>query len=122
MNDDEVPDGYVPLAPLEAIARAGYEKGEDNKDEWSDRKFAALIGVSNRAVGRWRAAGGIVPWQSADLAAVALGLHPLSVWPERWLALDRGLLAGTDRRALREYDEAMEQIGRVLDARSKAAV
>jgi hypothetical protein len=111
MND--IPDGYVPLEPLEALARASFDESEGAV--WSNNVFAELCGVSNRAVGRWRAAGGVIPWTTADIAAVKLGFHPLIVWPELWLHLDRGLIAGTDRKALREYDAAMEKVGEALE-------
>ena len=108
----DIPKGYVPLEPLEALARAAFEK--NSEEEWSNNKFAEMVGVSNKAVGRWRAAGGLVPWTTADVAAVKLGLHPLSVWPELWLELDRGLIDGTDAKAMREYDKAMAHLGEAL--------
>jgi len=108
-----IPNGYVPLEPLEALARTRHEETDQNP--WSNNVFADLCGVSNRAVGRWRAAGGIIPWTTADIAAVKLGFHPLVVWPELWLDLDRGLLAGTDRKAMREYEAAMTKVGEALD-------
>lgn len=117
----EVPKNYLPLALLEAIARMAYEGREDNEGPWSDRRFAAMCGVSNKAVGRWRAAGGLVPWTTADTASVNLGLHPLSVWPEHWGRLDAKMVAGIDRKAIRDCEKAIEQVGLVLDARKTAA-
>jgi hypothetical protein len=110
MND--IPSGYVPLEPLEALARSRYEETEQTP--WSNNVFAELCGVSNRAVGRWRAAGGVIPWTTADIAAVKLGFHPLIIWPELWLDLDRGLIAGTDEKAIKEYDSAMKKVGEAL--------
>lgn len=109
----DVPDGYFPLAPLEALAREKFEETPDNL--WSDRKFAALVGTTGRTIGRWRKEG-CIPWVGADIAAVRLGHHPMLVWPERWSRLDRGLVAGTDKKALRELDRAIEQVGRVMEA------
>jgi len=122
MNDEDVPIGYVPLAPLEALAKGRYFESDDNHGAWSNNKFAEMVGVSNRAIGRWRAGGDLIPWASADIAAVRLGFHPMSVWPELWMALDRGLIAGTDKMALREYDAAMEEIGKVLAREREATV
>ena len=115
----DVPEGYFPLAPLEALAREKYEETADNP--WSDRKFAALVGTTPRTVGRWRQEARI-PWAGADIAAVKLGHHPMLVWPERWSRLDRGLVAGTDAKALREFDEAIEQVGRVMEAQRAQVV
>lgn len=80
-----VPPDRFPIEPLEALARQMYPDEETRP--WSDRAFGEMIGVAGRTVGRWRAAGGHIPWDAADLAAVRLGLHPMILWPERWMAL-----------------------------------
>ena len=46
------------------------------------RVLAERLGVSARTVWRWRASG-LNPTQ-ADRAAIALGLHPGSVWASWW--------------------------------------
>lgn len=116
---NNIPKGYVPVEPLEALAQSLYERTEE--EPWSNNKFAQMVGVSNRAVGRWRAAGGLIPWTTADIAAVRLGIHPLNVWPELWLELDRGLIDGTDRKAEREYDAAMKVVGEALSRKRHPA-
>jgi hypothetical protein len=122
---DQINDGYpdvppdkFPLAPLEAIARQKWQPADEDR-VWSDRAFGAMVGKPGRTIGRWRL-NGYIPWDSADVAAVALGLHPMSVWPERWMALDRGLIEGTDARAMREFDAAIEKVGQVIEARQPA--
>lgn len=42
-------------------------------------QLAPRIGVSERTVARWRAAGGLSVGQ-ADRAAVAAGTHPAVIW------------------------------------------
>jgi len=116
-----IPTGYVPVEPLEALARAEYARREAAPQEWSNNLFASLVGVSNRAIGRWRQAGGIIPWITADVAAIRLGFHPSIVWPMEWAELDRGIIDGTDARGLRQVDAAIEQIGRILDQRKVVA-
>jgi hypothetical protein len=50
---------------------------------FSSSRLSEMIGISTRAITRWRTSGGI-PWTSADEAAVALGLHPALVWGDAW--------------------------------------
>lgn len=49
-------------------------------DAHTDTQLAGALGVSRRTIVRWRARGGLDPWQ-ADRAATAAELHPLNVWP-----------------------------------------
>lgn len=46
----------------------------------TDAQLASAIGVTRRTIVRWRARGGLDPYQ-ADRAAIAAHLHPLHVWP-----------------------------------------
>lgn len=46
------------------------------------------LGVSLSSYHRYKKAGRI-PWIKADEAAIRLGLHPLLVWQDEWLDLDR---------------------------------
>ncbi len=46
------------------------------------RTLAERLGVSTRTVWRWRASG--LNQTQADHAAVAVGLHPGTVWPTWW--------------------------------------
>ena len=45
----------------------------------SHAALASLVGVSDRTLWRWQRSG--LNDTQADRAAVALGLHPVSVWP-----------------------------------------
>jgi hypothetical protein len=105
----------MPYAPLEALAITALRQTRPD-DEPNDYAIAVFLGVSHGAVNRWRTTGRI-PWMSADVAAVALGLHPMSIWPEEWMELDRGLLNGTDQRSIAAVERAIEQVGRVLEAK-----
>ncbi len=42
--------------------------------------LARRIGVSRRTVHRWAAHG--VPTHQADRAAIAIGSHPVCIWPD----------------------------------------
>jgi hypothetical protein len=61
----------LPLEPL--VARHGGVSG-----------LARALGCNTGQVGKWRQRG--VTLLSADRIAVALGLHPVEVWPE-WYAV-----------------------------------
>lgn len=61
----------LPLEPL--VARHGGVSG-----------LARALGRNRAQVGKWRQRG--VTLDSADRIAVALGLHPVEVWPE-WYAV-----------------------------------
>jgi hypothetical protein len=69
----------LPLKPLWDIARA-----QADDPGMSVVEFAHACRTTERAVTRWRS-NGMVPWISADEAAVALGLHPMLVWGNAWL-------------------------------------
>lgn len=43
------------------------------------------VGVESRTVFRWKRAG-VVPLYSADKVATFLGLHPLEIWGDEYLA------------------------------------
>jgi hypothetical protein len=110
----------LPLAPLEAIARVqadlpSYSSGE-TIGTWNDQVFAEMIGVSTRALSRWRALtdtypGGEIPWMTADAAAIRLGYHPLAIWHDAWDSLDADVLDG---KLDAEINKDLEQIGRVM--------
>lgn len=111
----------LPLEPLETLARVRHEDGSGPSRPFSDTVLAEMVGVSSRAVARWRANDNRLPWATADTTAVALGLHPVAVWGDDWVALDAGILDGTDRAAIREMDRAMETIGKVMRSRKTIA-
>lgn len=92
----------LPLGPIEMIARSKTE----GEGDFTDAMFAQMIGCSTRSLIRWRKAGGQIPWQAADVAAVNLGLHPLLVWNDEWLALDGDYIAA----------EMAKDAARMLDA------
>ena len=50
-----------------------------------DHGAAALLGVTSRTLIRWRSGHArIGSIERADQLAVALGLHPASIWPDYW--------------------------------------
>lgn len=51
----------------------------------SARRIADLVGTTRRNVERWRAGTPIGTHALADRVAVALGHHPINVWPVEWL-------------------------------------
>lgn len=61
-----------PLAPLvEMVLRRWPAQTDD--------RIAQLLGVSPSRLCEWRNDG--LTWSAADRAAVAIGYHPLSIWP-----------------------------------------
>ena len=78
----------LPVAPLEArlcahLDRAGVhtQYGESvDPNLASMDELAELVGVTSRTWKRWRDEG--VPLVRADRAAVAVGHHPLDIWPD----------------------------------------
>ena len=85
----------LPFAPLtEALGSVWYE--QQVKDSWGKRldcsvwrlaegshagTISELTGYNRKRLDRWRREG--IPLEDADRIAVALGLHPASIW-ERW--------------------------------------
>ncbi len=65
-----------PFAPLQALVQRRY--GMDVSPAF----VAEVFDVSTRTLIRWKQNG--LMFQSADRAAVAVGLHPSLVWPEWW--------------------------------------
>lgn len=109
----------MPLEPLINLARRQADTPGNGKENsggvFSDKEFARTIGVAARTVARWRHAGNRLPWPAADLAATALSEHPVRIWGDEWLALDRDFLEGrAPSRVYVEVDEAMARIGEVL--------
>ena len=105
----------LPLGPLIAIAKVMADVPTDGGGGgFSDQHFADMIGLSTRAISRWRKNGGRVPWATADEAATKLGLHPLLVWGDEWAAMDEDLVNGRDRKAAFQVEKALRQIGAVL--------
>lgn len=93
----------LPLEPLEKLAQAAtglerYSGGRMRVQMFTDKLFAEMIGASERALARWRANGGQVPWPSADVAAIRLGTHPVLVWGQEWLDLDADYVAAEAAR------------------------
>jgi hypothetical protein len=86
-----------------------------DQERWSSAAFARMIRKPKRRVQEWRARG-TLPWQTADEAAIALGFHPLLVWGDDWLELDRGVVEGSDTQTIKMVENALAQIGAVLDA------
>ena len=110
----------LPLEPLYAIAKVKADLPLTPMEGrgFSDQYFADMIGVSSRAVARWRSQDNRVPWVTADEAATRLGLHPLLVWGDEWLLIDEDIINGhpSDRK-VKEVEKALRQIGEVLKMR-----
>lgn len=85
--------------PVEPLIRVAEMMGGEHS-KLSQQDLADMIGISSRAITRWRKEGGI-PWISADEAAVAIGLHPLLVWGDDWLNV-RDDFDKLERKASRE--------------------
>lgn len=100
--------GFLPMEPLERIAKA---RAAGSGMSWSNETFAMLVGMSSRAISRWRAAGSQIQWGTCDSCAISLGLHPSDVWGSDWHAQDQGIIDGTDKAGLRALDKAMDIIG-----------
>lgn len=67
--------------PFEPLARA---QGIDPTDiqDGDIQALAEATGFTSRSVYRWANVG--LMRSVADRAAVAIGSHPGSIWPERW--------------------------------------
>lgn len=76
--------GRYPLQPLlDAFGTVNTRAGARNMEvDCTTAALAEMMGVSPRAIHRWRAEG--LSELTADRAAVTLGLHPASIWPEWW--------------------------------------
>jgi transcriptional regulator with XRE-family HTH domain len=77
--------------PLMDIARLklGEDGWNDNKRDVVEsvdchRRIAELCGVSTGAVNRWAAGSRRMSSESADKAAIHLGLHPCLIWDDWW--------------------------------------
>jgi hypothetical protein len=114
MDNTELKNGYVPLAPLEAIAKAAAARSES---PWNNEVFATSVGVSVRTIARWRAGGRQITWAQADDCAVHFGLHPMNIWGDDWLRLDRSVVEGTaSPKIVAAIEKAMDAIGDKLEA------
>lgn len=91
----------LPFAPLtDALGQVFYEQPLRDCAEWrcwrmnqstwklktgsNTGTLAELTGYNRRTLVRWRREG--IPLEDADRIAVALGLHPASIWSEWWQA------------------------------------
>jgi hypothetical protein len=98
----------VTFEPLEKMARQiadlpDYQPGDRSTDKitFNDNTFAMMVGSSPRTLKRWRSEGKI-PWLSADQMAIALGLHPILVWGDEWLALDEDYVRAEISKEMRK--------------------
>lgn len=94
MSNDST--GTIPTLPLEPLWQAALSQTDlPDAREADDMRaavltgfnstiFADMIGVSTRNVSRWRKDEAGIPWPSADVAAIKLGLHPALVWGDEW--------------------------------------
>jgi lambda repressor-like predicted transcriptional regulator len=87
------PKQRLPLAPLLGAVGPFYTFVERDRNQYESRApLAERVGVSRRTVDRWFAARSL-PWDMADVAAVAFGFHPLEIWGSDWV--DLSFRAGT---------------------------
>lgn len=93
-------DVFLPIGPLEDFLGV-YRHGGTSSDRQAARSveqrynakdFAEVAGCSLRTVVRWRTSRAI-PLRWADRVAVALGVHPLAIWPDDYAAWLSGELA-----------------------------
>jgi hypothetical protein len=84
------------------------------RERWSTAVFARMVRKPKRRVQEWRARG-TLPWWTADETAVALGFHPLLIWGDKWLELDRGVIEGSDTQTIKLVENALTQIGAVME-------
>jgi hypothetical protein len=87
----------LPARPLLAVfERTARQQGYIGTDVRGGERypglmaFADVIGIGRRAIERARA-DGVVDLTTADRVAIALGLHPILVWPgeyELWLGCE----------------------------------
>ena len=68
---------YQPRFDLGALM---YDAGARNNNHLAD-----MLGLPKRTVLRWAQEGG-VPMRSAEDAALALGVHPATLWPDWYTA------------------------------------
>ena len=50
----------------------------------SDKEISDQVGVTRKTVGRWRHGANVAAFVTDDVA-IALGAHPLELWPD-WVA------------------------------------
>lgn len=76
---------YLDPAPLlerlERVCRRS--DGQQFHTRPSDIDLAAYLGVSRCTIQRWRTGQQVDIW-NADRHAIAIGLHPLNIWPDTW--------------------------------------
>ena len=69
----EFPGTYLSSAPLLAMFDS----------DATCELIAERLGVARMTVSAWRQ-GRRIEWRKADVHAIRLGLHPMSVWGDEW--------------------------------------
>jgi len=101
-----------PIEPLEDALRAalGQQRDADSHADphsgFSVRRAADTLGVHRDSWHRWKRAGTLSD-VTADHAAVALGLHPVEIWPD-W---HQPVLDYLDRRNTRPRNRRVTRTG-----------
>ena len=70
----------LPFEPVARLVPTSADEHRRGAPVRSARQIADYLGVSTRRVYRWRREG--IRYYDADRVALALGLHPLLVWPD----------------------------------------
>jgi hypothetical protein len=73
---------------LDPLVRAAEQVVASHGGSLRMEDVAEALSISMSSYHRYRKTG-TIPWIMADKAAISLGLHPVLVWPEEWLDLDR---------------------------------
>jgi hypothetical protein len=85
------PAPRLPIEPLLELCGGGVHTAATriSGETWRGRRHDAVSHRLHEA----RRLGGLT-WFTADRYAIALGLHPIELWPQEWPALDDLLSAG----------------------------
>lgn len=79
--------GYFPFAPVQRELEDRFERISDQRrpgqfiEAGDAHRSSTLLGYDRKRIGEWRN-GKLLTVDAADRCAIALGLHPLDLWPD----------------------------------------